>query len=97
VSSAGHAGIIFDMIEDSEETTSISDAAEASTSSYDQAIDTSTKVAEGLQHAPNSTTAETAPEPCIVRSTENTDIGEPPPLHTRWHRGRQRRWLAGFR
>jgi len=78
VSSVGHAGIIFDKIEDSEETTSISDAAETSASSYDQAIDTSTKGPEDLQHAPNSTTVETAPEPRIERSTENSDIGEPP-------------------
>jgi len=78
VSSAGRACTIFDKIEDSEETTSISDAAEASASGYDQAIDTSTKVTEDLQHAPNPTTAETVPEFWIEWSTENTDIGEPP-------------------
>ena len=77
MSSADHADIIFDKMEDSEETTSISDAAGASTPSYDQDIDAPTKVTEDIR-TPNSTTAETAPEPRIEWSTEDTDIGEPP-------------------
>ena len=77
MSSAGHANVIFDKIEVSEETTSVSDAAESSTSNYDKAIGT-TKVTEDPQYAPNSTTAETTPEPCIEWNAEDTDIEEPP-------------------
>ena len=75
MNSAANTDVIFDKFEDSEETTSVSDAAEGSTSDCEQAIDIPTKATEDLQYTPDTTTA---PEPRIEWSTEGADIGELP-------------------
>ena len=65
------------MLEDSEETISISDAAEESTSCPGQVVNEPTEDTGTVQATSDSTT-EVTTEPRIDWCTEDTDIGEPP-------------------